>query len=105
MAVSAEQNDSSPREFIALKELIISQLDAYETQLKDANIGPPHSIEPKLHPQFDDPNFLPNPKLYVARARLVSALSMLSNIVEGPAERLIRDCLNVSGASTCPHRG
>jgi hypothetical protein len=99
MNIPAQQNDPSPQEFIALKELIISQLDAYETQLRAANIAFPHSIEPQLHPQFDNPSFLPSPKLYVARARLVGALSMLSNIVEGPAGRLIHDCFGVSGAS------
>ncbi|PWN52139.1 S-adenosyl-L-methionine-dependent methyltransferase [Violaceomyces palustris] len=84
----------SASEFSTLKETILRELDNYEKQLKNQDVEPPFLSESRPHPQLDNPEFLPSHELFQCRRTLLGALGMMSDLVLGPTEKLIKDTLS-----------
>lgn len=77
-------------EYVALKQVILSQFSKFESALD--GMGMPEVTSSDLHP-LDDPSLLVSKDLFDARSQLVAALGQMSSLVQNPAEHLLSESL------------
>ena len=75
----------APSEFAALKQQILTSLDAYESALRHDKLPNPQMIQPKLD-VLDNPDRLPSWELTRARKTLVASLRQMQLLVTHPGE-------------------
>ena len=81
-----------PSEYKALKQLILSSFDAYESALAQDGHEEPQMVKPELS-TLDDPNRIPSWELVRSRDVLRASLRQMGHLVGEPGERLA--CLGV----------
>lgn len=81
-------------EFQALKTLIHTNLDRYETLLKESDTPEPFLNEPRTHPVLDTSSHVSDKDLWTTTQNLASALDMMATMIQLPSTTLMSEAMS-----------
>ena len=81
-------------EFQALKALIHTNLDKYESLLRESNTPEPFLNQARIHPVMDQSNHVADKELWTTTHNLASALDMMATMIQLPATTLMSEAMS-----------